>query len=103
MEPPFNEVKWAIMGAVGSHGARLRMTVMEAAAHSRGRPKAARGCPPARVFIIYSAFLFYFLFLKKAISVLKDISAVKNKSTQHRDSSSPDLYHSQRHHMNNGR
>lgn len=87
MEPPFNEVKWAIMGAVDSHGARLRMTVMEAAAHSRGRAKAARGCPPARVFIIYSAFLFYIFF--KSISVLKDISAVKNKSIQHRDSSSP--------------
>lgn len=50
------------MGAIDSHGPRLRMTVMEAAAHSQGRAKAARGCPPAWVFIIYSAFLFYFFF-----------------------------------------
>lgn len=53
------------MGAIDSHGARRRMTVMEPAAHSRGRAKAARGCPAAWVFIIYSAFLFYFFFFFK--------------------------------------
>lgn len=41
------------------HGVRLKMTVMEAAAHSWSRAKAARRLRPAQVFIIYSAFRFY--------------------------------------------